>query len=208
MAHPIARRSAGSDSALRADQKFKLVDTNVWHVERHPARAQPRPIAPPAVGALAVAAEGAVKHASSRSSRQMKTSSSARSASYSKVRPSCQRPARQARLVPRHLAAQKGSGAACRRLSVAVRIERDQRIPRRDHCAAAAPGGSRAARHQPRLDRLRADLRRARDRRGLCRRRGRRQELPRQNPGSFRAAGACAREAGCGSRYSTARNIR
>jgi hypothetical protein len=29
----------------RADQKFKLVDTNVWHVEHRPARAQPRSIA-------------------------------------------------------------------------------------------------------------------------------------------------------------------
>ena len=47
-----------------------------------------------------------------------------------------------ARLVPRHLAAQEGAGAAHRRHGVAVRVERDQRISRRDHRAAAASGRS------------------------------------------------------------------
>ena len=50
-----------------------------------------------------------------------------------------------ARLVPRHLAAQEGAGAARRRQGVAVRVERDQRISRRDHRAAAASGRIRCS---------------------------------------------------------------
>ena len=66
-----------------------------------------------------------------------------------------------ARLVPRHLAAQEGAGAARRRHGVAVRVERDRRISRRDDRAAAAPRRSGRARREPRLDRLCADLCRA-----------------------------------------------
>ena len=97
-----------------------------------------------------------------------------------------------ARLVPRHLAAQEGAGAARRRQDVAVRVERDQRISRRDDRAAAASGRSGAARDQPRLDRLCADLRRVGDRHGLCRRRSRLQEGGRRKF-RWRSSGSSAR---------------
>ena len=44
-----------------------------------------------------------------------------------------------ARLVPRDLAAQEGAGAAHRRQGDAVRVERDQRIPRRDRSPQLHP---------------------------------------------------------------------
>ena len=114
-----------------------------------------------------------------------------------------------ARLVPRHLAAQEGAGAAHRRQGVAVRVERDQRIPRRDDRAAAAPGRSDPARHQPRLDRLCADLRRARHRRRLCRRRGRLQRNAlEQDTGGVRAARKALWKSKAPDRSSTARSIR
>ena len=106
------------------------------------------------------------------------------------------RPGQSSRLVPRHLAAQEGAGAEHRRQGVAVRVERDQRIPRRDHRAAAASGRSGAARGQPGVDRLSADLLRNGDGAGLLRGRSRVQGRHRANPAGVRAARRRAGEAG------------
>ncbi len=57
------------------------------------------------------------------------------------------------------LAAFQGAGAADRRQGGAVRVERHRRVPGRDRGAAAASRGSDRAGAQPRVDRLRADLR-------------------------------------------------
>ena len=113
-----------------------------------------------------------------------------------------------ARLVPGHFSAQEGPGAAHRRADIAVRIQCDRRIFGRHDCAAAAPRRSGRARHQPRLDRLSADLRRIGDRDRLCRQRGRVRRGGGKDPGPLRAAREGAREAGQRPVSSTAPIIR
>src|SRR5918998_4223716 len=71
------------------------------------------------------------------------------------VRAAPYRAGQPAGLVSRDLAAQESAGADRGRHDLAVRVERDQRVSRRDDRAAAASRRPGPTRPQPRLDRLR-----------------------------------------------------